>query len=160
VTSQIIMYGPEADPTVSPPVDAAGDDVPAGGCNQLVDQELGGELVSIVGIQADLINLALEHPRVKSSIAAWVACMSAAGFPYDTVQQPASDYAVLPLTVEEVEVATADVTCTASSRWADQFYAALADYEDQAIADRAQQLEAVRVSQADRLARLDQLVGD
>lgn len=159
VTSQIVMYGPEVDPTVSPPVDAAGDDIPAGGCNQIVNNELGGEMVSIVGIEADVINLALEHPRVKSAIAAWVACMSAAGYPYDNVQQPANDYAAGPLTAEELDVATADVSCTASSRWADLFYAALADYENQAIAQQGQQLEAVRSSQTDRLAKLDQLVG-
>jgi hypothetical protein len=159
VASQIIMYGPEADPTVSSPVDAAGDEVPAGGCNQIVNHELGGEMVSIVGIEADVINLALEHPRVKSAIAAWVACMSAAGYRYDKVQQPANDYAALPLTAEEVDVATADVTCTASSRWADLYYAALTDYENQAIAHQSQQLEAVRSSQTDRLAKLDRLVG-
>ncbi len=159
VTSQIVVYGPEVDPTVSPPVDAAGDEIPAGGCNQIVNNELGGEMASIVGIEADVINLAIEHPRVKSAIAAWVACMSAAGYQYDEVQQPASEYANGPLTAEELDVATTDVTCTASSKWADLFYAALTDYENQAIAHQGQQLEAVRSSQTDRLAKLDQLVG-
>ena len=157
---QVVFFGPETNESVKPPIDPSGQPVPTGGCVKLVQSKIGGELISDAYLTSDLINLALDHKVVKEAVAQWSECMAAAGYEYELIQDGSEKYTGRPVSTEEIESASDDVTCTRSSGWADKFYAVLGAYESQAIDRRPQDLEAVLSSQTRRLDLLNELDSD
>jgi len=154
---QVVFFGPETNPAVEPPIDPSGQPVPAGGCMQLVQSRIDADLISDAYLTSDLINLSLEHKAVKEAVARWSDCMAAAGYDFDLIQDGSEKFTGQPVSTEEIETASDDVTCTRSSGWADTFYTILGAYESQAIDRRPQDLEAVLSSQTLRLDSLEEL---
>lgn len=91
------------------------------------------EAFDFAGLQRDLHNRAADHPVVREHLAQWSDCMKAKGHPFTEVWEPTLRYGNLDVTKKQIRVAVDDVECTRSSAWADYYYAALADYQQQAI---------------------------
>ena len=131
---QIVANGPMPDSTLGEiPVDSTGNPVPSGGCLGRVEDQIGGPVVTTWQLEADLGNLALTHPDVKAAIDSWAGCMEAEGYEFGMVSEPVETLTNAVLSMAEIDLAVADVQCTAESRWADFYYAVLADYQQQAI---------------------------
>ena len=62
--ANLVTFGPTANDSSNLPVDPKGKPIPKGGCTRLVETKIGGPLVSMIQITADLINLSLKDSRV------------------------------------------------------------------------------------------------
>lgn len=103
-------------------------------CRADVEEQLAAPMPDLSDLTRDTSQLALSHPDVVPKLAAWVTCMSDAGFGgFKNVYDAEMSVYLIPLSDAEITLAVKDVECTTSSRWADFYYAALADYQKQAI---------------------------
>ncbi|GAA3660224.1 hypothetical protein GCM10022237_20220 [Nocardioides ginsengisoli] len=103
-------------------------------CRAEVDKQLSAPMPDVADVKRDTSQLALGHPAVVPRLAAWMTCMREAGFGgFKHVYDAEMSVYLRPLGAAEIRLAVQDVACTRSSRWADFYYAALADYEKQAI---------------------------
>lgn len=153
-------WGPEG-PTAGADVafnTPAGGDTPAG-CLAEVEAEIG-PLVDKVDLEAELGKLAREHPEVEAATAEWVRCMGERGFAYTAVWEASQEFSLSAVNRRQIEVATADVECNLESRWPDYYYAALADYQRQAIERDPDFLESVLTSEQGRLAAVERELGE
>jgi hypothetical protein len=125
---------------------------PDDGCQAQVERRLASPLVDTTKALADVMDLAFNHPIVQQRMRNWVTCMHDAGeAEYDEVDEPVREFWLGTLTRRETRIAVKDVKCTQQSRWADYYYAALADYEEQAIKANPQLFESALHSEQDRL---------
>lgn len=129
------------------------------GCDAEVARRIDVDLVDFLDLQADVNQLAREHPQVQRAVGAWVSCMDRAGYRFAEVWDGSQKYSTLPGSREQTVTAVADVRCTQRSRWADYFYAALADYQRQAIDREGDLLEAALHSEQERLAAIEAELG-
>jgi hypothetical protein len=148
---QEVSYGPQessqgaqaSEPDVS---------VPPGGCIQVVESRYSTKLVSIADVESELMNLALSHRRVQIAVNDWSQCMKEeVGEEFTSVQDAVERFALSDPSEAEIEVALADVKCTASSRWADFYYAVLVEYQEQAIAANPDLFESVLASERSQM---------
>ena len=153
--ASMVLYGPTGGDDVPVPLDSSGQPVPEGGCLAQVEAEIGGPLVANTQTVAELINLSLAHPDVEAASVAWSECMASEGYDYDKVLDAVESFSAAGLSSGEIEVALADVECIEQSRWADYFYAVLADYQQQAIVRNPEDFEAMLQSQTERMAALN-----
>lgn len=120
------------------------------GCQETVDEQIGVDLVQTVDAAADLSQLAREHPKVQSAVARWATCMAERGHEYADVWEPSNDFNLGgEIDDHQLAVATADVECTAESGWANYYYAALEDYQKQALERDPQLWEAALRAEQD-----------
>lgn len=133
-------------------VDEAG---AAPGCQKVVESSIGAELIDFIDLRSRLNQWAREHPRVEEASRRWSVCMSRAGYDFDSVWSASQKFATVPLTQEQVDTAVADVRCTQESRWADYFYAVVADYQRQATEHESTLLEAALASEEERLVAIE-----
>lgn len=157
--NELVVYGPTNDEHTDGEQDVAatatsGQLVPAGGCWKLVESEVATPLTSDLDLAVETYNLALVDGRVQDAIRDWSACMVEKGYEFDEVQGPSRSFTLAELTPEETRVAIADVECTDASKWADVFYAVVADYQRQAVEKNPMLFDAVLASQKARLAAL------
>lgn len=139
------------------PVDKAGKTLPKGGCNAVVQSEMGGPLESDIDLEAQLDALAIKDTRVQKAITNWAACMSAAGYPYSMPYEPISSGNAY-LNATEVSTAVTDVGCTTTSHWSTVYYEVLTGYEKQAIEKNPQLFQGQLASQKRALKKLEALV--
>lgn len=144
---------------VGTPAVQSGSDAYDKGCWELVDEEVGAPLLDTREAEGDAFDLAAEHPRVVDAMADWVTCMTACGYDYQSVIGGFQEFAYTAATPRQTRVAVDDVECTSSSGWADLFYAALVDYQEQAIEHDPELFEASLTAQQDRLASVERLLG-
>lgn len=143
---------PTAEPTGEPTYDE--------GCFERVEKDLRAPVRDTLDVAGDVLDLAAEHPEVASRMSSWVACMAEHGHRFQTVVDPFREYAFNEPSPDQVRVAVDDVACTASSHWADYFYAALADYQEQAIERDPQMFEAQLAAEQRRLTAVDRELGE
>lgn len=110
---------------------------PSSGCLADVIETIGQAGTNFQAISADVGNLAYNDGRVQDAQRRWSQCMGDRGFVYNRVDEPTEQFILAKLTAREVEVAMADVTCTAASDWSALYYSILADYQEQAIENDA-----------------------
>lgn len=125
------------------------------GCVDRVEEQIGVTLVDFIDLRSDVSQLAREHPRVESAMRAWVECMAQSGYRYSQVWEASQRYGTAPVSQVQVETAVADVRCTRQSHWADYFYAAVADYQRQAIERTPDLLEGALESEKARLLAIE-----
>jgi hypothetical protein len=131
-------------------------DRPGDSCRTAIYNDLNAPTVDITNVQSDVMNLAFNHRQVQERMKQWAACMRGAGeAEYKEVDDPDKAFWVMPLSKAQIKVAVKDVKCTQQSRWADYYYAALADYEEQAIKANPQLFESALRSEQDRLAAIE-----
>ena len=103
-------------------------------CRADVEAQLSAPMPDVSDVERDTSQLALGHPDVVPRLGAWVTCMRDAGFGgFKNVYDAEMSVYLVPLSNAEITLAVHDVACTTSSRWADFYYAAVADYQRQAI---------------------------
>jgi hypothetical protein len=128
----------------------------ADGCRATVYSDLAAPIVDISDTQSDVMNLAFNHPQAQERMKRWARCMRDAGeTEYTEVDGPVTSFALAPLSNRQIRVAVKDVKCTQESRWADYYYAALADYEQQAIKAKPQLFESALRSERDLLSAIE-----
>jgi hypothetical protein len=95
--------------------------LPKRGCVGEIARQLGGDPLGTVPEAIDKMRLAaFRDERTQKAVRKWVACMADAGFKYKSVDGPIDHFGDgRPLSEDEIAVASADVTCTKSSRWRD-----------------------------------------
>lgn len=124
------------------------------GCLEEVDARLT-PLLDTTDARGDLIDLARQHPRVEEVTRAWVACMDDRGHHYADVWEASADFGLAAVTRRQIRVAVDDVACTADSGWASAFYAALADYQRQALERDPDLMESALAAEKARLADVE-----
>lgn len=104
--------------------------------------ECGGQLPDAVHVEppeleeleSDLVNRSYADDRVVKALENWRSCMKRFGYSFEKIDDAALQFSLATkISRKEVATATADVKCTAESRWADYFYTVLADYQRQSI---------------------------
>lgn len=130
------------------------------GCFELVEESLHAPVVDTLEVAGDVIDLAAEHPKIVASMKAWANCMTTRGHRYKTVVDPFREFGFTEPSPDQVRTAVDDVACTTESGWANYFYAALSDYQDQAIEHDPEQFEAQLAAQQKRLKAVDRELGD
>ncbi|CAM3378030.1 hypothetical protein NODU109028_14170 [Nocardioides dubius] len=125
------------------------------GCVQEIEDRLDAPVDDISRLEADLNQLAREHPSVAGAMASWRDCMTEAGHEYDTVWSASLEFNSSPTSPRQIEVAVADVTCTEQSGWADYFYFVLADYQRQSIEQDPVVLESALKAEQKRFAAVE-----
>lgn len=143
--------------------DISGKGVPEGGCQGEAIRRLneGGpeadlELDGRLGQQASEATEA--DPRVTEAMAAWSACMAAAGHHYRTpMEASGQEWAPAPSAAERA-VATADVRCKEQTRLAEIWFTVQSGYENQLIARNREALDAGRAQIDNEIKRAADLL--
>lgn len=132
-----------------------GDGGDKGGCAETVEAAIDAPLVDLIDREAELGQLAREHPEVEDATRHWIDCMAERGLHYKAVWDASSEFGIQPVSSRQIKVATADVECTSQSGWANYFYAVLADYERQAIDRDSSFFEAALEAERTRLSAIE-----
>jgi hypothetical protein len=110
------------------------------------------------GLFGKSFQLAAADSRVSAARKRWAACMTAAGHPaQDPEKLAAGPWKTTKATDDEIAVATADASCTGSSRLAAVYFAVLTGYQRQLISANIATLTAYQKQvreQTGRAARL------
>lgn len=132
----------------------AGQEGDSASCLAEVEAAIGA-LVDLTDLAADLSKLALEHPKVEAATRAWSECMKERGFAYGAVWEASQEFSLAAVTKRQVTVAVADVECTAESGWANYYYAAVADYQRQAVDHEQDLLQSALAAEEERLEAVE-----
>jgi hypothetical protein len=156
--------GPEGEAVLSGqgPSEVRGRPVPEGGCIGEAGRGLTGPRASTAdlyrGTELQLTSFAQSRvdSRVKSAFAAWSACMAGAGYRYADPLAAAADPAFIrPLDQHEIDVATTDIGCKASTNLVGVWFTVESAYQQRAIDADPSGFAATRAALAarDELAR-------
>lgn len=165
------LYGPDqaagvgeggAEVELSPelvPRDQSGQAPQKGGCYGVVEDEIGIPLLDLRDIESDTYGLTFSHEAVKDVASLWSECMKDEGYEYARFEE-APEANAGAINDETIAAATADVACTASSRWPDTFYFVLADYQQQAIDKQPELFQSALDAERRRLEKINTLIGE
>lgn len=129
-------------------------------CRAEVEEKIAAPMPDLSDLVRDTSKLAMGHPQVAPRLSAWVKCMSDAGHPgFEHVYDAEMSIYMGTLSEKEITLATDDVECTRSSRWADFYYAAVADYQDQAIVNNPDLFSGALAAARKRADSIASLVG-
>lgn len=128
-------------------------------CRMEVEEKVSAPMVDLSDLARDTSKLAMGHPQVSPTLSAWTSCMADSGHPgLENVYDASMSIYLRPLSENEIDLAVDDVECTRSSRWADFFYAALADYQRQAIANNPDVFSGALARARERADSIDSLL--
>ena len=153
-----VLRGPSKD-TSADLLDKKGRPVPKGGCTAKIQSSIGGDSYNLAPESSEKYRmLSFSDPRTKKALRNWTKCMKGLGYTYATVDAPVDQIAGSPLTRKETEIASADVECTAQSRWRDISFAVQAVYEQRVVSANPDRFASALKSQQQMLKRALQLV--
>ncbi len=121
------------------PKDSSGAPLPAGGCSEWADRDLAGgkplELGFTDSWAGDANKQAESDSRVKAAWSDWSACMTQAGFKYDTPWKASDGFGERTTPSQrEITTAVADVTCRQRTNLVGRWMAVEAAYQERQIA--------------------------
>lgn len=132
-----------------------GDGADQPGCLAEVEATIDVPLVETIDLEAELGQLAREHPAVETATGKWIDCMKQRGHNYAKVWEASNEFSILPVSRHQIDVAVDDVECTGESGWPNYYYAVVSDYENQAIKRDPALLESALSAEQKRLAAIE-----
>jgi hypothetical protein len=143
---KLLVRGADRRSGAAPPRDAAGRELPEGGCQGEADRVLGAgtavpadqNLGNELAYEAN--HRALGDSRVRAEMKRWSECMARQGYHYETVWDPNQEPWPEPANDKEIATAVADVRCKREVNLLGTMMAVEAAYHQRVIDQRAEEL--------------------
>jgi hypothetical protein len=149
----MVLRGVVPDGT-TPPVDARGQSLPAGGCIGEAERALGGlPPADPAGPSMESFGAAEQDPRVQEAFADWSTCMAAAGYTYKTPWEANDANWPDPTGAKEIGTARQDLTCRRQTNLVGTWLAVETAYQERTIRQHADLFQRLKTWRDNRVQK-------